>query len=71
MLSLTDRRILDLERSWFLLPGPKERAIGDVIGISADSYYRRLRELSESPEAGSYDPLTVRRIRKIIQGAST
>lgn len=69
MLSVTDRRILDLERSWFLLPGTKERAIDDVIGISSDSYYQRLRELSQIPEAGSYDPLTVRRVRKIMMGA--
>jgi hypothetical protein len=68
MLSVTDRRILDLERSWWLLPGPKEGAISDVVGISAARYYERLRELAHVPEAGTYDPLTVRRIRRILSG---
>lgn len=71
MLSITDRRILDLERSWWLLPGPKEGAIADVVGISADSYYRRLRELVEIPEARRYDPLTVGRLRRLLAGAKT
>jgi hypothetical protein len=66
MLTHTDRRILDLERSWWLLPGPKERAIGDIVGISPSSYYARLRELAHLPEAGSYDPLTVRRVRRVL-----
>ncbi len=68
MLSVTDRRILDLERTWWLLPGPKEVAIGDLVGIGPADYYRRLRELVHTPEARSYDPLTVRRVRRLMEG---
>lgn len=67
MFTHTDRRILDLERSWWLLPGPKDGAIGDVLGISAASYYQRLRELVADPEAHRYDPLTVRRVHRLIE----
>ncbi len=69
MFTLTDRRILDLERSWWLLPGPKEAAIDDVVGISAARYYARLRELAHLPEARDYDPLTIRRLRRLLEQA--
>lgn len=65
MLSDDDRRILDFERTWWLLPGPKDRAITDDLGIPSAEYYRRLRELVTDPDAYAYDPLTVRRLRRL------
>ncbi len=64
-LSPRDRAVLDLERTWWTIPGLKEAAIREQIGISPTSYYARLGELADSPEALAYDPLVVRRLRRI------
>ena len=69
MLTDSDRRILDFERSWWLLPGPKDREITEVLGISSADYYRRLRKLLTDPDAYAYDPLTVRRLRRLQTSA--
>lgn len=60
-----DRAILDFERSWFLYPGPKDRAVAEYLGISATRYYQVLRRLLDDPEAERYDPLTIRRLRRV------
>ncbi len=66
MLDTADRRILDFERGWWLFPEPKDWTIAEVLGISAATYYHRLRELLDLDEAGRYDPLTVRRLQRIV-----
>lgn len=66
MLDVTDRRILDFERGWWLFPEPKDRTIREVLGISASTYYHRLRQLLDLPEAHQYDPLTVRRLQRMV-----
>ena len=62
-LSDRDRAILDFERRWWTLPGPKELAIREHLGLSATRYYKALNDLLESPEAVEYDPLVIRRLR--------
>lgn len=62
-LSDDDRAILDFERTWWTLPGPKELAIREHLCLSATRYYKALNGLLESPEAAAYDPLVVRRLR--------
>lgn len=66
MLSTHDRLILDFERGWWRYPGPKESTIPDLLGIDAATYYQRLRELIDVHEAALYDPLTVRRLRRML-----
>lgn len=63
-LSDRDRAILDFERAWWTLPGPKGAAIRARLGLSATSYYKALTGLLESPDAAAYDPLVVRRLRR-------
>ena len=70
MLTTTDRQIIDFERSWWLLPGPKDSTITDVLGLDPADYYARLRVLLDSGEADRYDPLTVRRLRRFISGGT-
>lgn len=70
MLTTTDRQIIDFERSWWLLPGPKELTMRDVLGLDPADYYARLRVLLDSGEADRYDPLTVRRLRRFIDGGN-
>lgn len=66
MLSDFDRRILDFERGWWLHPGFKDQNISGILGLDPRAYYRRLRQLLETEEALTYDPLTVRRLRRLV-----
>lgn len=63
-ISDRDRAILDFERECWTLPGPKEVAIREHLGLSATRYYKALGDLVESPDALAYDPLVVRRLRR-------
>lgn len=65
MLSQRDKMVLDFERSWWLLPGPKDRAIREHLGVSAGTYYLTLRRLIDEPAALEYDPLTIRRLQRV------
>ena len=65
MLAERDRAVLDFESSWWLHPGPKDRAIREHLGMSATSYYKSLRRLMDDPAAQRYQPLTVRRLRRV------
>ena len=65
MLNSRERRVLDFERSWWKLPGPKDRDIRERLGFSATTYYEVLRGLVDKPSALEYDPLTVRRLRRL------
>ena len=60
-----DRSILDFERSWWTESGPKEAAIRERFELSAARYYQILGELLEDTEAMQYDPLLVRRLRRM------
>jgi hypothetical protein len=66
MLSDEDRAILEFERGWWLEPGPKDQAIEFTLGLSAAAYYEHLGRLIVRPEAASFDPLTVARVRSMI-----
>jgi hypothetical protein len=69
MLTDADRAVLDFERSWWLYPGPKDRAVQEYLGISATRYYQALRRLLDDREAERYDPLTIRRLRRVRERA--
>jgi hypothetical protein len=64
-LSERDRAILDLERTWWQQSGLKVDLVRDRFGLSSTRYYQLLNELLDDPEAAVYDPLTVRRLRRI------
>lgn len=64
-LSERDRAMLDFERTWWSEPGPKEAGIRRRFGLSPARYYQVLGELAESEEALAYDPLVVRRLRRL------
>lgn len=59
------RAILDFERSWWQRRGPKERAIRTRFGLSSARYYQLLNRLVDSPEALQYDPMLVKRLRRL------
>lgn len=64
-LSDRDRAIIDFERSWWAEPGPKEAAIRERFEVSPTRYYELLAGLLDSAEADAYDPLVVRRLRRL------
>jgi len=64
-LSERDRAILDFERSWWAEPGPKEVTIRERFDLSPTRYYQVLNELLDSEDAMEYDPLLVRRLRRL------
>jgi hypothetical protein len=66
-MPLTDRdkAILDFERTWWAEPGAKETAIRERFELSGTRYYQILAELLESDDAMAYDPLVVRRLRRL------
>ena len=64
-LSDRDRAILDFERTWWSEPGPKAAAIHARFALSPARYYQLLGALIGSAEAAAYDPLVVRRLRKL------
>lgn len=66
MLDDMDRVVLDYERGWSNQSGPKDRSIEMDLGLTAEAYYARLRRLTSDSRATTYDPLTVLRLRRII-----
>lgn len=63
-----DRAILDFERanSWWKYAGAKEAAIRERFAMSSTRYHQRLVQLLTMPEAETYDPFTVRRLRALV-----
>jgi Protein of unknown function (DUF3263) len=59
------RRILDFERTWWRLAAPKERAIRERLEISPARYHQLLNGLIDRPDALAYDPMLVRRLRRL------
>jgi hypothetical protein len=70
MLSDEDRAILEFERGWWLEPGAKDQAIEFALGLPAATYYEMLGRLVSTSEAARFDPLTVARVRAMIEPES-
>ncbi len=64
-LSKRDKQILDFERTWWQQELSKEAAIKEHFELSTTRYYQLLNELLEDADAMKYDPLVVRRLRKM------
>ncbi|MGH8944658.1 MAG: DUF3263 domain-containing protein [Acidimicrobiia bacterium] len=68
MLSREEKAILDFERVWGN-NGPKDRAIEGVLGLASTRYYELLGDLVSRRAAMDYDPLTVRRVLRVVEAA--
>ena len=64
-LSQRDQQILVFERLWWKYAGAKEQAIRDEFEMSATRYYQVLNALIDRPEALAFDPLLVKRLRRL------
>ena len=64
-LSSRDQDILSFERSWWEFAGAKEQAIRESFDMSATRYYKVLNALIDAEAALAYDPLLVKRLRRL------
>ena len=69
MLSDEERVILDFERFSWVDGGPKDALIEFELGLPASDYYERLLALIAKPAAVRSDPLTVKRVSRLIEAA--
>jgi hypothetical protein len=60
-----ERQILAFERQWWKHAGAKEQAIRDLFGVSTTRYYQMLNALLDNPAALEYDPVLVKRLRRL------
>lgn len=64
-LTERDRAILALETAWPRHNGAKEEVIRAQLGMSTARYYQLLGRLIDTDVALEYDPLLVRRLRRL------
>lgn len=64
-LAERDREILAFERQWWRYAGAKEQAIRELFDLSPTRYYQALNALLDRPEALAYDPMLVKRLRRM------
>lgn len=64
-LSDREQEILAFERQWWKYAGAKETAIRELFDMSSTRYYQVLNALIDRPEALAYDPLLVKRLRRL------
>lgn len=65
MLTERDRSILEFERQWWKYAGAKEQAIRELFDMSATRYYQIVNGLIDTPEALAFDPMLVKRLRRM------
>lgn len=64
-LTERDRRVLEFERQWWKFAGAKEQAVRELFDMSATRYYQVLNALIDRPEALAFDPMLVKRLRRL------
>ena len=60
-----ERAILTFERQWWKFAGAKEQAIRELFDMSATRYYQVLGALIDRQEALAFDPMLVKRLRRM------
>jgi hypothetical protein len=66
-LTAREREILAFERQWWKYAGAKEQAVRELFDMSGTRYYQLLNALIDRPEALAYDPMLVKRLRRMRQ----
>jgi hypothetical protein len=70
MLSDEERAILDFERVSWRESGPKDQTIEQVLGLTSAAYYERLIAVVSTRAGSAYDPLTAKRVLRLIETPS-
>lgn len=64
-LTERDQQILAFERQWWKYAGAKEQAIRELFDMSSTRYYQILNTLIDTPQALAFDPMLVKRLRRM------
>ena len=64
-LTERDQAIIEFERTWWSEDGSKESIIRERFELSTTRYYELLGDLIDSDEAYEFDPLVIRRLRRL------
>jgi hypothetical protein len=64
-LGESDAAVLVFERQWWRYAGAKEAAIRDQFGWTATRYYQVLNSLLDEESALAFDPMLVKRLRRL------
>lgn len=64
-LDARDRAILDFERRWQQHVGAKEEAIRAELALTPTRYYQLLGRVIDTGAALEYDPMLVKRLRRM------
>ena len=67
MLVARAREILDFEREWWKYAGAKEQAVRERFDLSPTRYYQLLNRIIDDDAALAYDPMLVKRLRRLRQ----
>lgn len=57
-----------MERLWWQYAGAKEAAIREKFGLSATRYYQAVNALIDRDDAMAFDPMLVKRLRRLRAG---
>lgn len=64
-LSDRDQKVLTFERQWWKYPGAKESAIKEMFDLTPTRYYQILNDILDRPEALVFDPMLIKRLRRL------
>ena len=64
-LDADDAHLLDFEAKWWQYQGAKESSIREEFQMSSTRYYQRLNQLLDSEAALAYNPMLVKRLRRM------
>lgn len=64
-LTNADRMLLDFAGRWYRYPGAQEQAMRDELGMGATTFWRKVNDLIDNPDALAYAPTTVKRLRRL------
>jgi uncharacterized protein DUF3263 len=63
-LTERERAVLDFERTWLTLDGPRDQVIRARSACTPEAFARELAVLVDSSDALAHDPLVVHRLRR-------
>lgn len=64
-LTELEQEVLDFERGRWRYAGAKANAIRERFGLSETRYYQLVHTIIDKPAALPYDPVTVKRLRRL------
>ncbi|MFN0282530.1 MAG: DUF3263 domain-containing protein [Kineosporiaceae bacterium] len=66
-LTAREQEILAFERQWWKYAGAKEQAVRELFDMSSTRYYQVLNALLGRNDALAFDPMLVKRLRRMRQ----